>query len=72
MTYRCGTYGMDHIGIPTGDPKLVCDGCGCMRSVTKRSGMPYAWFLNRKKAPGWKMDSSGDMRKDYCPDCEIP
>ncbi len=54
------------------DPALVCDGCGLRRSVTKPSGMPFAWFLDRKKAPGWKFDGSKDMRRDWCPRCTPP
>lgn len=56
-------------GLPV-DPYLLCDGCGARRSVTKSSGLPYSWFMNRKKAPGWKMEIGEDgKRTDWCDGC---
>lgn len=66
MSYRAG------IAFPgqSSEPRLVCDGCGLVRGVTKRNGLPYSWLLDRKKAPGWTVDLSGDMRKDWCAECK--
>lgn len=61
MSYRAGIFGSE--------PRLICDGCGWEREVTNRNGMPFAWLLNRKRAPGWGFDGSGDMRRDWCPSC---
>ncbi len=66
MSYLCG---LDFAGCQR-KPALVCDGCGLRRSVTRASGMPFTWFLDRKKAPGWKFDGTKEMRRDWCPDCE--
>lgn len=69
MSYRAGTFGLEPFGVESGPPRLICDGCGLKRSVQKPSGLPYSWLLNRKKAPGWTADFSGDMRKDWCVRC---
>lgn len=66
MTYHCGIQGM---GSLDREPYLACDGCGLKRTVQKPSGMPYAWFLDRKKAPGWSADLRGTMRRDWCGEC---
>lgn len=49
----------------------MSDGCGLVRSVTARNGMPLAWFLDGRPAPGWRMvrDDEGG-RSDYCPRCK--
>jgi hypothetical protein len=66
VSYQCGIQGF---GTTDREPALVCDGCGLKRDVRKPSGMPYAWFMDRKKAPGWSADTSADMRKDWCCEC---
>ena len=69
MAYHCATSGLGHLGIPNGDARLICDGCGLVRGVQKPSGMPYAWLLNRKAAPGWAAEFTEDNRMDWCPRC---
>ncbi len=69
MSYQAGISGF---GAADRSPVLVCDQCGTKRSVTRASGMPYAWFLDRKAAPGWAFDGSADMRRDWCPECKPP
>lgn len=64
MSYRAGLS----IGSLHRKPALVCDGCQITRPVCGPRG-PYAWFLDRKKAPGWSADLSGDMRRDWCGAC---
>lgn len=61
MSYRAGVMGSE--------PCLVCDGCDLRRAVTNRHGLPFAWLLDRKRAPGWGFDGSTDMRQDWCSDC---
>jgi hypothetical protein len=70
VSYRVG-IGLG-FGIDPREPHLVCDGCGKTRDVCGKYGRPYAWFLDRKKAPGWTADLSGDMRRDWCQDCKAP
>lgn len=66
MGYRCGIGGL---GPADREPALFCNDCGITRPVTKPSGQPYGWFLDRKKAPGWAMDGATAMRRDYCGEC---
>lgn len=70
MSWRAGTYGLEHIGVPTLPPTLTCDGCG-MRLVV-RPGVAPMWMLNRKAPKGWRMVSSPDgcLRHDYRPQCK--
>jgi hypothetical protein len=67
MGYRVGiSEGLARAtGIPAGRPTFFCDGCKTTREFRDRNGMPRAWFLDRRAAPGWKR--IGD--KDYCPTC---
>ncbi len=74
MSYLCGLGG----GLPGGprDPALYCDGEGCtaQRTVVMRGrvGIPAAWFMNRKAAPGWKLLNPKDKdspRRDLCGQC---
>lgn len=69
MSYRAGTQGMDAIGIPSGEPRLICDDCGEKRPVTNAHGRPFAWLLDRRAAPGWSMKTIGDNRADWCNPC---
>jgi hypothetical protein len=73
MSYRAGVGpGLAiALGIEEGQPRLVCDGCGRWRSVTMRSGLPYKWLLDNRKAPGWTF-VPGQKRRDYCRDCKPP
>ena len=72
MSYRAGTRGLGFIGIPDGDPRVICDGCGKAVSVVKPGAGPYAWLINRRKVPGWfKLIPRGEGRVDYCTEkCE--
>lgn len=72
VSYRAGTYGMDHIGISTGAPRLICDGCGITRPVQPHRGGPsFAWLMDGTPAPGWagERDLEGFTRKDWCGPC---
>jgi hypothetical protein len=72
MSYRCGLdIGMAKLlGMDAGQPRLICDGCGAVRPVTKTNGMPYRWLLDNRKAPGWRMVKRVDQpRRDYCQSC---
>ncbi len=73
MSYRCGIGpGLAALGMEPGEPRVTCDGCGLRTGVTKASGMPYAWFLNRKGPPGWKSTRTADgaTSHDLCPRCK--
>lgn len=73
MSYRCGVDGAlaAVLGIEPGGPWVACDGCGVRRTCTKPSGMPYAWLLDNKAAPGWKLTKSDDGRRtDLCSACK--
>ena len=72
MSYRCATRGLTLFGLPDGEPRLVCDGCGATRTAIKRSGMPYAWLLDNKRAPGWAFEKTSEYtRRDWCAECDI-
>jgi hypothetical protein len=73
MTYRCGIGpGMERLGLEPRDPHIVCDGCGLVRAVTGRGGVPAAWFLADRAAPGWKLVRHADeTQTDYCPRCKV-
>lgn len=75
MTYHAGIapelgalLGMD----PTDPaPHVTCDVCGAKLYVQRPNGMPYAWFMNRKNAPGWRMTWCGDgSSSHFCPGCK--
>lgn len=72
MSYRAGTNGLQAIGIPNGEPRIICDGCGLERSVTLKSGIPASWFLDNRAAPKWKLVRTEEpfRREDYCPRCK--
>lgn len=71
MTYHAGIgEGLRAFGLMPCDPHLTCDGCGVVRSVTMANGMPFAWFLDGKRAPGWTMARVDDLRRDWCPRCK--
>jgi len=76
MTYRAGTNGLGAIGIPDGDPRIVCDGCGDTYAIARRgaAGAPPAWFLDGKAPPKWRTARLGadanTVRRDYCPACK--
>lgn len=68
MTYTCGIFGAE--------PFISCNECGLRRYVTKASGMPFAWFLDNKAAPGWSLKRTegahgGVSRVDLCPRCRV-
>lgn len=74
MSYRAGMYGLDHLGIPSGDPSITCDCCGVtvpLESFCKRRvGVPPAWLLDRKPIPGWAFAAPTEWtRLDACPPC---
>jgi hypothetical protein len=70
MSYRCASHGMSHIGIPdNSEPCLVCDGCGVTRPVVRNGLNRYAWFTNRKPAPGWTARITDATRLDNCGEC---
>lgn len=67
MTYHAGM----HVPGWAQEPHIHCDGCNLVRSVTRANGMPYAWLMNGKAAPGWRMErDSAGIRRDYCPKCK--
>lgn len=68
MTYECA-IGPGIPGFPPRSGGLRCDGCGVLRSVTNRHGVPYTWLLENKRAPGWTMVRLGSKRRDLCPEC---
>lgn len=68
MTYTCGIFGSE--------PFISCNECGLRRSVTKSNGLPFAWFIANKAAPGWSLKRfedihGGTSRLDYCPKCKV-
>lgn len=72
MSYRPG---MDvrtaHVlGMEAGDPRIICDGCGLVNRVSRPHGVPFAWFMNGKAPPGWRLLRNGDVRRDFCPRCK--
>jgi hypothetical protein len=72
VTYHCGTYGLESIGIPSDTPRIVCDGCRIIYRIPRRGavGAPPAWFLNGNAPPRWRKDEGADgLRRDYCPGC---
>lgn len=71
MSYHASTRGLAFIGIPDDDAHIKCDDCGVRRNVRKPSGMPYAWLLDNKPAPGWRLqlDQEG-LRRDFCTQCK--
>ncbi len=77
MSYHCGIGpGMRALGMEPCDPHIKCDTCGLVRSVetSRDMGRPAAWFLNRKKAPGWglrleHLDHGMIKRIDTCANC---
>jgi hypothetical protein len=67
MSYRAKTRGLANIGVPDGDNRIVCDGCGKERSALKPHGFRYAWLINIHKVPGWfKIIKHEFTRSDYC------
>jgi hypothetical protein len=80
MSYHAGVGG--HLAamlrVEPGDPRVVCDGCGLVRSVTSPYGIPYRWFLDRyldgKPVPGWFGERTegpdGVKHLDLCPECK--
>lgn len=80
MSYRAGIgpRSADVLGCESGGPRVVCDGCGAVKSCENKSGMLARWFLERygtgKPAPGWyrlrTWDEDGDVvNDDRCPKC---
>ena len=71
MTYRAGTYGMGRIGIPDGEPRIECDGCGLVYYIRQP---PPAWFLDGKGPRGWQTvrheTPNAVQRRDWCPRCK--
>ena len=73
MGYRCGLDGemARLLNLKSGPPALFCDGCGDERSVQRPNGLPYRWFQDGRKAPGWTLGSDADGRRlDFCPGCK--
>lgn len=79
MTYHAGIgIGLATlVGMPERprDPHVTCDGCGEVRDGMKPSGEPYAWLVNRKAPPGWRLDRRETIdgilvRFDYCAACK--
>jgi len=69
MSYRAGIFGFEHLGIPSGVPRLICDGCGLVW-ILPTNRPPPAWFLAKEAKPGWSTSKDGDTRKDYCSICK--
>jgi hypothetical protein len=74
VSYRAGTSGLGKHGIADSEPRIICDNCGHVLPVSKPSGQPYRWFLDRyldgKPAPRWSGKRNADgTRTDYCPTC---
>lgn len=67
MSYRAGVHGLDHLGIPSDDAKITCDGCGLVWYVPHMR--PPNWFLDGKAKPGWYRLTKVNERLDYCPTC---
>jgi hypothetical protein len=75
MTYRCGISpelavqcGME---LSDSSPHVICDVCRVKLYVQRPSGQPYAWFMNRKNAPGWRMVWRDDgSSSHWCPKCK--
>lgn len=71
MSYRAGIgLGLRALGLEPCEPHIRCDGEGCAEThkVTNRHGIPTAWFMKRKAAPGWTAEAIDSGRsRDYCP-----
>jgi hypothetical protein len=69
MSYQPGLgptlRAVSDVGPERAEPRIICDGCGRVLSVTTRAGLPALWFLRHKPAPGWRKAKG----KDYCPRC---
>jgi hypothetical protein len=80
MSYRAGMGDMlaRRLGCEAGPPRIVCDGCGVVRNVENKDGMPAVWFLDRygegKPVPGWSRTrtetETGVTNDDRCPRCK--
>jgi len=72
MSYHCGFgRGMSVFGVEPREPFIECDGCGDTICTTKAGGLPRAWFINGKGAPGWRLvRTEPGSRRDYCPRCK--
>jgi hypothetical protein len=72
MSYRCGTNGLQPMGIADGQPRIICDGCGLEESVITQAGFPKRWFEENRPAPKWKLVRTEDpfSRVDLCPRCK--
>jgi hypothetical protein len=71
VSYRVGAYGMEALGIPSGPPTIICDGCRATLEVKGRHAPP-AWFLNGKPPAKWKGGRGKDGRRDdRCPRCML-
>ena len=75
MGERPGSSGLGRIGIPDGEPRVICDDCGTTQGARRRDGRPYAWLLDGKAPPGWAMvrreDAAGVWRRDYRGRCRV-
>jgi hypothetical protein len=75
MSYRAGMGHMlaARLGCVEGPPRIICDGCGEVRRVENKYGMPSQWFLANRHAPGWALErtesDAGVKRVDLCPKC---
>ena len=75
MSYRAGIGGglARKFGAQPSDPYIICDGCGCTRTVYsgRNSFAPAKWLLNGRAAPGgWTGGRRDDLtRDDWCPKC---
>lgn len=65
MTYRCGTNGLQALGIPNADPHYTCDKCGIVQNCYRPNSQPYQWVMNGKQPPGWQRVEG----KDFCKKC---
>lgn len=71
MSYFAATRGLERIGIPDDDARIVCDGCGHVRYVmSPRTKGPPNWLLEGKSPPGWAGGTVEEgTRWDRCPEC---
>lgn len=69
--YTAGTNGLESLGIPSGPPRITCDGCGLVYEIPRRGfGVPPKWFLDGKAPPGWKRGPRDEKRWDKCTRCK--
>ena len=68
MTYRCG-IGPGIPGLTPGEPRITCDNCGAVLSLSFRIGPPK-WLSAGRAPPKWAIAPLDEYRNLHaCPRC---